>query len=114
MLVRLKDSYVVADDEVKLTVEIGEGQKGFVEVLLDGMPIGQGDGITDLPIGPGPKLGGRKLRVTSTVTDTNKDTNNTSVTYTLKGGRQTQSYHSRYEVEAPGGTVDYDAIFLLL
>ena len=114
MLVRLKDSYVVADAEVKLTVEIGEGQKGYVEVQLDGRTIGQGDGITDLPIGPGPELGGRKLRVTSTVTDTNDKTNHTSVMYTLKGGRQTQSYDSRYEVEAPGATVDYDAIFRLL
>ena len=114
MLVRLKDSYVVADDEVRLTVEIGQGQKGYVEVFLDGTRIGQGDGITDLLVGPGPKLGGQRLRVSSTVTDTNQNTNNTSVTYTLTGGRQTQSYDSRYEVEAPGETVDYDASFRLL
>jgi len=114
MLVRLRDSYVVAGGEVTLTVQIGEGQKGFVEVQLDGVTIGRGADIPKLSIGMGPALAGRRLRVTSTVADTSEATNHTSVTYILKGGQQERTYRSEQDVDAPGDTVDYDAIFRLL
>jgi hypothetical protein len=114
MLVRLRDSYVLASGEVTLTVHIGEGQKGFVEVQVDGVTIGRGPDIPKLSIGIGPALAGRRLRVTSTVADTSDKTNRTSVTYILKGGQQEQTYKSEQDVDAPGGTVDYDAIFRLL
>jgi len=114
MLVRLRDSYVVAEGLVTLDVEVGEGQKSFVEVLLNGTPIASGAAIKALSVGQGSAIAGKKLRITTTVTDTNTNTNRTSVTYTLKGGKATQTFKSAHEVDSPGGTVDYDAIFRLL
>jgi hypothetical protein len=114
MLIRLRDSYLTADGDVKLTVTIGEGQRGFVEVLLNGAVLGSGSGITDLTIGAGPIVAGTRLRVTSTVTDTNEMTNRTSVTYELEGGARPQSWVSDHTLDADGGSVDYDASFLLI
>jgi hypothetical protein len=114
MLVRLRDAYVLADDDVKLDVTVGEGQKAFLEVLLNGRPIGHGADVKDLAVGKGSELAGSRLRITATVTDTNTDTNRTSVTYRLTGGRSTMVRTSEHTVDIDGDTVDYDAIFLLL
>jgi hypothetical protein len=114
MLVRLRESYLVADGPVTLTVDVGEGQKAFVEVMLAGAVIGSGSRIPELQVGHGPAIAGQKLRITSTVTDTNDKTNRTSVTYTLAGGKETRRFASAHEVDSEGDTVDYDAIFLLI
>jgi hypothetical protein len=111
MLVRLRESYLIGTNPVILDVIVGEGQKGLTEVLLNGATIASGASIHGLSL---PAISGQKLRVTSTVTDTNPDTNNTSVTYTLSGGKETQSFVSAHTVGSAGDTVDYDAIFLLI
>lgn len=114
MLVRLRDSYILAEDDVTLDVTVGEGQKAFLEVLLNGLPIGHGADVSGLVIGNGTELAGSRLRITATVTDTNTDTNRTSVTYRLTGGRSPKVRTSEHTVDVDGDTVDYDAIFLLL
>ena len=114
MLVRLRDAYIVADADVTLDVTVGEGQKAFLEVLLNGLPIGHGADVKGLIVGKGNEVAGSRLRITATVTDTNTDTNRTSVTYRLTGGRTTMIRTSEHTVDIDGDTVDYDAIFLLL
>jgi hypothetical protein len=54
------------------------------------------------------------VRLRNSVADTSDKTNHTSVTYVLTGGQQDRTYTSEQAVDAPGGTVDYDAIFQLL
>jgi hypothetical protein len=114
MLIRIRDSYIVAEGPVTLDVSLGEGQKGFIEVLLSGKVLASGTRIEGLELGDGQALAGQKLRITSTVTDTNPMTNRTSVTYRLSGGKSDRRYMSRHEVDSEGDTVDYDAIFLLI
>lgn len=114
MLVRLRESYLLKAGPVTLDVDVGEGQRGYVEVQLNGRLIQSGPGISQLRLGDGSDLRGGRLRVTSTVTDTNPQTNRTNVTYRLSGGQRDTSYISSHEVDRPGGTVDYDAIFRLI
>lgn len=114
MLIRLKESYLVASGDVYLEVVVGQGQKGYVEVLLGGAFVTDGKEIRKHNLGKGTNLAGRKLRVTTTVADTNPNTNLTTVTYTLSGGKVNKTWESRHTVSAPGGSADYDAIFLLI
>lgn len=114
MLVRLRESYIVGDRTVILDVTIGNGQRGYIEVLLNGTLIASGPRISGLAVGADAAVARQKLRITATVTDTNVDTNHTSVTYTLSGGAATQKFQSTHDVDSAGDTVDYDAIFLLL
>ena len=97
-----------------LDVTVGDGQRAFVEVLLDNVVIKTGHQIVGLTVGTGSDLRGRRLRVTTAVTDTNPATNHTSVTYQLTGGAADRTVTSEYTVSSAGGTVDYDAIFPLL
>jgi hypothetical protein len=114
MIVCLKESYTVDEGDVKLAVVVGEGQKGYSEVLVDGVLRTSGATILDFNLGRGSELAGRRLRITSAVTDTNPHTNRTTVTYTLAGGLSDKAFQLSYEVDNPGETVDYDAIFRLL
>ena len=114
MLVRLRDSYVLDAGDLIVSVTPGEGQKAYVELLLDGKLVGSGASIADLRVGSGAELAGRRLRATATVTDTNPRTNNTSVTFLLRSDRTARSWSSAHTVDVEGATVDYDAIFVLL
>lgn len=113
MLVRLVEDYEVADGDVTISVVVGQGQRGYTSVSHDGLELGHGPTITELAIGDGAVIRGTELRVSTTVTDTNPNTNLTSVTYTLKGGREDRTYRLMYEVEE-SGTIRYYAKFALL
>jgi len=114
MLIRLRDSYVTATGPIHLDVTIGSGQKAYVEVSINGTPVDSGSQIVQRLLGGGAELAGKRLRVTSTVTDTNPNTNNTAVTYVLRGGQSNRQWISAHDVDVEGGTVDYDAIFVML
>lgn len=114
MIVRLNESYEAADDMVTITVEVGNGQKGHNTVYIDSDKRVSGSKITGEPLGNGAELRGKEIRVSSTVTDTNQNTNRTSVTYTLKGGKQDRVYALAYTVESERETVGYYAKFKVL
>ena len=78
--VDLRADYEVDSKPVKLTIIVGDAQIGSSVVALEKSEKGRGD-IDDLPIGPGPKVRGKKLKTKSVVTDVNDMTNRTSVTY---------------------------------
>ena len=114
MLIRLRDSYLTGTGPVHLDVTIGDGQRAYVEVSINGTVLDSGSQITQRLLGGGPELAGKRLRVTSTVTDTNPSTNHTAVTYVLRHGQSEKRWVSDHTVDVEGGTVDYDAIFMML
>ena len=114
MLIRLRDSYATADGPVTLDVISGDGQKAFIEVSLNGNVLTSGSTIESFPLGLGKAIAGQRLRITSTVADTNPHTNHTSMTYELSGGIRDSSWVSDHDVATDGDTMDYDAIFNLL
>jgi hypothetical protein len=114
MLLTLEGSYAVDDDVVRITVTPGEGQKAHVKIWISDVPITSGTKIVNFPIGRGSDVAGKDLDVATTVTDTNPQTNRTSVTYILAGGSEDHIFNQHFEVSKEGETVDYFATFKLL
>ena len=111
--VTLVADYEVADAMVELTVLVGDAQIGTSIIKLASTPLGDGV-IADLPIGVGSEIRGKKLFVKSIVTDVNDSTNNTSITYQLKGGRLDQEFSSAGTVDENGDSIVYRARFNLV
>jgi len=109
MIIRLTESYVVNDnDEVTITVTVGQGQKGNTEMFFEGKKLPCKSKCT---LGTGKDLTGKSVRVISVVTDTSKHTNDTSVIYDLKGGKSPKQHKVSYTVKKERDTVDYIATF---
>jgi len=99
---------------ITLSVEIGEGQVGGTAVTWKNKIVGSGGDVTNLQIGKDNEdLRGTALDCTTTVKDVNPNTNNTSVTYTLKGGTQQRNYAYTAEVNVPEGRAIYSVTFVL-
>ena len=113
MTVRLNEAYQVDKANVKVTVRVGDGQKGYTVVYIGSEEKTAGSSI-EHDLGPGEDLEGKELRVSTTVTDTNKSTNRTSVTYVLQGGPKKETFVLTYEVKKEKDQVDYYAKFRLL
>ncbi|WP_017325111.1 hypothetical protein [Synechococcus sp. PCC 7336] len=97
--------------DVTVTVTVGEGNLGGSSYDLNGEFIRDvdGDGIP-VKIGTGNEMNGKKLRIVTTVTDSNARTNRTSIA--LKIENQGKRFNRTYIA-----TVDEDnetAIFLTL
>ena len=105
--------YEVAKDDVTLTVVVGDAQIGSSIVKLGTKVLGQGD-IDGLAIGSGPKIKHKRLFVKTVVTDVNDNTNHTSVTYQLAGGRLDQEFACAGTVEENGDSIIYRAKFNLV
>lgn len=101
-----KTTYVVAKDDVFLSVVIGEQQLGTSVVKLDGKVLKEG-AVKKLKIGSGPKLVGSTLTIKSVVTDINDQTNRTSVTLTLEGGVVDAVHTLSVEVDDNGDSAIY-------
>ncbi|MFA6402507.1 MAG: hypothetical protein WCX31_12940 [Salinivirgaceae bacterium] len=70
--------------EYSLTITFGEGQPGNSALKnFDGKY--QTGSINNLLLGKGKSIKGKKLLISSIVTDANENTNHTSVTYTING-----------------------------
>jgi len=63
----------------------------------------------DRDIGQGDELRGKKIVAVSIVSDTNPQTNHTSVTYELTGGPVPAKYTSEFTVEEDNDSVKYIA-----
>ena len=83
-----KEYKVIGNQQVKLTVMIGDGQQGDPVVMLDSQLLKIGN-ITGLNIGYGDGIKGKKLYVKTVVNDVNPKTNHTSIVYILEGGEST-------------------------
>ncbi len=99
---------------ITLSVTIGDAQVGGTAVTWKGALVGSGAGVTDLEIGKsGEDLRDTILDCTTTVKDVNPDTNNTDVTYTLKGGQADQDFPYSAQVSVAGGRAIYAVTFRL-
>ena len=112
-VVNLITDYEVGAKLVKLSVVIGEAQIGSSVVKLGAKKLGEGD-IAGLPVGSGDDIKGRPLFVKSVVTDVNDNTNRTSITYKLDGGKRNQQFVSSGSVEEDGDSIIYRAKFNLV
>jgi hypothetical protein len=107
------DYFLGAEGEVTLTVEIGDGQMGGSSVRLDGTLIGKPGTITNRLIGAVNELAGKKMLVKTLVSDESDDTDWTSVTYKLTGGRPEVPFTARHKVSQSGNGVIYRTTFVL-
>ncbi len=105
--VTYSSDYKVGTEQVRLKVTIGEGQLGFVLIVLDGK-IFKGENGFEGDLGLGSNLIGKHLRVTTIVTDENIQTDKTSVTYRLTGGPRPLNHTDACEVET-NASADYEA-----
>ncbi len=101
------EEYAVAEARVTLSIVYGDAQLGSSLVKLDDERLAKGSDITDLSIGDGPAIAGKKLRLKSVVTDVNDMTNHTSVTYVLKGGKEDREFSYDCTVQQEGDSAIY-------
>lgn len=107
---RLNRTYTVRKAPVILRIVVGDGQFGSSVVRLDGEEIASG-AIAMLLVGDGAGLRGSKVAVATTVTDVQRNTNRTSMTYELSGGPTTDVHPVDANVDQDGGSVLYVARF---
>jgi hypothetical protein len=105
-------SYKVGEGDVRLQAIIGEGQFGSSLAIVGSKTF---DHMHDLDevLGPASELRGKELMVLSVVTDTNAQTNRTSVTYRLTGGPAPLEQTLSFTVDNESDSVDYKATFRL-
>jgi hypothetical protein len=104
--VRFETDYRVADDDVRISIRIGDGQFGTSFLVLGDRTFGPGD-IEDVTLGAGPELAGLELKAKSIVTDVNDITNRTSISYEIAGGEAPASHVLVASVDEDGGSVVY-------
>jgi|TARA_B100002003_G_C14075663_1_gene517473 hypothetical protein len=96
------DYAVVDGQDVLLSVTTGNSQIGGTAVLLDGSLKSSGENIINLNLGQGAGLRDSFLRVKTTVTDYNNQTNNLVVKHELDGGPNPHSEVRTLTVENQG------------
>lgn len=112
MGVKLETMYEVVADKVYLTIIIGEKQIGSSLVKLNNEILQMGD-IKNLEIGLGSDIAGKTLITKTVVTDVNDQTNRTSVSYFLKGGKTDKDFSLDATVAEEGASIIYRAKFKL-
>ena len=89
----------VTDEDVFLTVKIGQGQLGATEVFRrNDMLVKGGVVISRFNLGPGFSLAGDSISVESLVNDVGGQTNKMSVTYLIENGAKTTKFVARHTV----------------
>jgi hypothetical protein len=104
--------YIVNSSNRKVSLELlvgEEGQTSLTNIKLNNVPV-----IKDLQgnfekaeIGKNADLHSKVLRITTTIADTSKTTNLTSLTIKLSGGFLPRTYPLIKLVDAEGESVDY-------
>jgi len=105
---------VQQNSPVQLAIEIGDEQVGGTSILWQGQ-------IREIPGNGGDRFGSKGedlrhqiLHCVTTVRDINKQTNRTSVTYTLSGGQATQRFPYTVEVPKEGEYAQYTIDFIFI
>ena len=105
-----REDFSVGSGPVTLRIVIGDAQLGTSLVLLDGEEIASGS-IALLRLPAPADLVGKRLTIVTTVTDVQRMTNRTSVTYVLTGGAGDWEYRSAESVDEENASVVYKATF---
>ena len=107
------DTYAVSEDDVFLTVDIGDAQLGGSSVFANGEPKGKGI-ISNINLGSGNELRGGIVVVKTVVADVNDMTNNTSVTYVFTGGLSPKTKPAFSQVDNDGDSMIFSATFRMI
>jgi hypothetical protein len=110
--VRTTGTYTVGQNEVFLTVSIGDAQIGGSIVLIGSKAIGRNQ-IEKLSLGDGADLKGKSVKIKTTVADVNDQSNRTSVTYKFSGGPNPLNTEVTSEVDNDGDSMVFNAKFAL-
>ena len=94
----LTAAYRVAEGEVRLRVQIGNGQAGWTSVMMVPEVAAEGEAC-DVTLGRGADLVGRTVICRTTIRDVQPATNHASVTYFFSGGRQPKMWQLNEQLE---------------
>ena len=99
-------TYPVMDDlEVRLEVDVSDGQEGESSAIIGDVAVGLGNPIY-ASVGRGRELRGQVLVVTTTVMDRQQETDWTSVIVRLRSGAIRREYAQK-QLAGTGGVVRY-------
>jgi hypothetical protein len=103
------------NSRVTLTVEVGDGQAGGSSYTWQGMTVTGAPNFEDAEINPANASPvATVLHCATKVMDIRPETNQTSVTYTLKGGPQDRSFPYGVQVPAEHGIAMYLISFVFV
>jgi hypothetical protein len=105
---------VLPNTPVHLTIEIGNSQQGGTSIMWAGGVTTEPEPVDRAIGGAGEDLRGKVLTCTTTVKDTNKMTNHTSVTYHFTGGAANQDFAFDIDVSKDGGYAVYLVSFVFI
>lgn len=111
--IAVEDEYQVADDQVRLSVLVGDRQYGSSMVFLDDELVANGD-IEEIPLGAGPEIAGRSVAVYTVVTDIRNKKNEMSVTWVLTGGAKRLTVERDATTSKGFGSQMFKAVFELI
>ncbi|MFQ5793888.1 MAG: hypothetical protein ACE5JP_02430 [Candidatus Bipolaricaulia bacterium] len=113
MSTTLSKFYRVRNEKpVTLTIKIGHGQRGTTSVNLnDEQLVNNHRNTLKQRIGTGEELNGKTLYCSTIVADIRTETNETSITYELRGGVSQFKQTLQESVESEGDVVFYLATF---
>ena len=95
--------FTVTDDDVFLTVTIGEGQLGTSFVFRDNVLLVKGGVVIgSLNLGAGTELAGSEVSVDSIVNDVSTHTKTMSVRYVIENGGKLRAELATHEVDREG------------
>ena len=105
---------VLPNTPVRLAIVIGDSQQGGTSLTWAGAVTTEAEPVDRAIGGAGEDLRGKVLTCTTTVKDTNKMTNHTSVTYRLTGGAADQEFPFDIDVSQDGGYAVYLVSFVFI
>jgi hypothetical protein len=101
------------NSQVTLTVEVGDFQAGGTSYGWKGHVVTGKPNFEDHPVNQdGEAIVGTTMHCLTKVIDIRPDTNQTSVTYTLKAGAQSQSFPYGVQVTGEHGLAVYQVTFI--
>jgi hypothetical protein len=106
----VEEEYRVSDDEVRLSVLVGDRQYGTSMVFLDDELVANGV-IDSLPVGSGTALIGRTISIYTVVTDVRNKKTEMSVTWVLTGGPKQLSVEKEATTSKGFGSQMFKAVF---
>jgi len=100
-------NYKVSGVDLKLTVVVGDAQRGYSNIWLDDVQLTEGRDIKDFRIAADKAISGKVLLIETQVSVVNPNSKHTSVTSTLVGGVQPQDYDTDEMAANTGDSIDH-------
>lgn len=105
-------TYVVGDGDVTLDVTIGDGQTGFISVLLNDTEVESGSDQVHAVLGPGPLVRGSTVEVFARVSWVSTSPNS-SLAYDWNGGPAPRTDIASGSFDVNGEPTPYQATYRL-